>query len=77
VYDFTAFDLSQSTPNSSCVRRTLLDINDFALLNRAYGRWSPNDESHAIKIAQEQAALRKALFRTSIADELDDDIPFL
>jgi len=55
----------------------LLDINDFALLNRAYGRWSPNDESHAIKIAQEQAALRKALFRTSIADELDDDIPFL
>jgi Zn-dependent peptidase ImmA (M78 family) len=77
VYDLTNFEWSDITSNASR-HNNISDMNMFALINKAYGRWSQSDDEKIRGEVERANALRRLLFETTTYDDddRDDDIPF-
>ena len=74
VYDFTAFEWSSRTSNSSCAPNTWMDTKLLREVNMKYDNWTAEDEKHY----QEEVECANNIARSAIKDSIDwdDDIPF-
>jgi hypothetical protein len=77
VYDFTSLEWSDITPDASR-HNSILDMNMFVLINKAYGRWNESDDEKISAELERRKVLRQALDNTIslVNDEADDEIPF-
>ncbi|HEY5442753.1 MAG TPA: hypothetical protein VIJ68_04405 [Candidatus Saccharimonadales bacterium] len=72
VYDFTSFEWHNTTPFAACVT-DWGDLNLFAVLNRAYGRWGPEDDAAVLEEAAAAAKIRQVLARARDQESASDD----
>lgn len=85
IYDFTMHEWSHTTSKSGCDTINWRGMNKFVLLNKAYGRWSAQDEAMVERVAKENSERRRELDKIigayGINSSIDycadaDDIPF-
>jgi hypothetical protein len=76
VLDLTMFEWADISSGSSCAPNWYRDTNLFAILNKAYGRWTEKDEIHALERARHLQELWRNIIETVAEDGTDDDIPF-